>query len=986
MKKRTKYGIYTALAGVGSLGLISHVTTIESNAIGFGGGSSNNGALIHETSYSEDGETVMSIKFNPGFNNGAGSPQSRFYQSRGIVDLYREVYFPENRKLPGGFVWYSVVPRDYMDRPLKEHDLSLMLENRQTAINGGNYIVNEASRQAYRENLKYGAIDPWTGRYQGKNTGTQTIKYGAFKNKKYEWRFLGYTQYGSAVGNPYFPDDEVSNSRKNLKTKSKIDYYWAHRNWIEYSWTKSYSINAFGGDDRLNDMDRKVEYIKKYFLPQYPGFAKVGNANYWAKRLRLMSNPETETGIWLGWHGSKPWYKTFITEPAKQPNLRLVDYKIYDSENKLVARQTRNTTDYYKVDANVKINSPSVRKGETYRIEVDVKNMPHVKKDIKDMPIQLEHMYSYDDTIGLATGYSTPKYKDTADAPNQNNLKSGGTAHFSYTFTVPTTAKPKDKVQFNARIPGQFFTEGYNTNQYDDESSIILEIAPENLGVKFDGYYDMEKNLVDYVTPNYDMFVKYRVTKTDGTMPVDGADLKIKLTDTKTVTTNQTYSYEGVYDKYGKPIPDGKLKKPGDYAVFWAGITPRVPKMCTQASIPSKWANSGLNGNPADDVAKPPCLVNPDNIVVSNFVAKPGTVWLGKTQSKKSVQYTVNFNLTNFNYDKKNKDIPLVYTIDGKIVKTETVPVQSLKTMKISRILPPLSLGEGEHIVQVEANPAPRKYIEVKRDAYGKEVNPYTDNIGFDRVHLKRNADSFYCPAVHTSNYWNTTFTLSYWTGYIWSHSVYDSEGNYSGSHTHYDKNWRYEYPTVSFYERHKVEKILFRSKYTTDKQGGWVDLLSTKGTIKAGYGFELKVVTSYKTNTYNDTPKPYDNGFWSGRHVSPGYSWVDSSARLKITMPMVDDMGKPIALELDGSKTGSWYNNTTTYDLEPRTVINNPERKVYINENTKDGNYNVRIETEPFYGSPDKPYTPRELCDIKNVTIEVKGSYLDDLKTHIVQ
>lgn len=960
------------LLGVSMMTTAITLSTLESNALSFGGSS------IIETSVEDN--VVLKYKFNPSYSN---NTLAQYYGNR---EMHREVYYPANESLDGGFVWYSIVPQDKRPTAYQTY-LGNMYENTQKVTGiGGSHLVTGAGL-----NLKYGASDPWTAKYLGNNTGTKKIQYGTHKGKNYEWRFIGYNGIGGAVGNPYFPADNLTSAMMKLKTKAQYGEHWSKKDWRKESWKESQSIRLFGQADSLNEYNRKVEWIEKYFFKDYPAFKKEGNARYWANYLRPLTDPSKEMGIWLGWHNEYGiWYNTMITSAPKQPNMRLVSYKIYDSKNKLVAEQNRNATVYGSPKPTERKVTPFVRKGETYKVVATVKNMPDVKKNISGISMTLDHMYNFDSNIGDTSDYSTPIYSDRADSPNENGLASGKSATFTYNYTVPTTANPKDYVEFTAQIPEKFYNKNFNTITSDDDASIIMEIAPENLGVKFLGYYDEERKPAEAVSPNETMWARYKVTKTEGKTPVriknDLIDLQIRMSDEKTTTTNKLYEFSDAYTKSGKRITDGILREPGDYAVFWAGIKPKVTKVCTQASIPAKWATSGLNGNPADDVAKPACMVNPDNIVVSNFVAKPETVYLGKTQSKKTVQYTVNFNLTNFNYDKKDKDIPIVYTVDGKVVKTEVVPVQSLKTMKISRILPAQSLGEGEHIVQVEANPAPRKYPEVKLDTNGNEVNAYTDNIGFDKVRLERNKDSFYCPSVNNANYWNTTFTLSYWTGYVWSHSVYDSKGNYDGEHTHYDKNWRYEYPTVSFYERHQVDKVLFRSKTTTDKQGGWVDLLSTKGKIKAGYGFELKVVTSYKTNTYNDTPKPYDNGFWSGRHVSPGYSWVDSSARMKITMPMVDDMGKPIALELDGSQSGSWYNTTTTYELEPRTVINVPERKVYINENTRDGNYNVRIETEPFYGSPDKPYTSRRLCDIKNVTIEVKGSYLDDLKTHIVQ
>ncbi|PLS19727.1 hypothetical protein CVD28_04760 [Bacillus sp. M6-12] len=975
MKKIRKKTATSSIIGLTLISSALVMTTDYAEAVGFGNGNGSENNRIIPTLVDQRTDTIIKYKFNPNYN----SEQGDYYNRLGI-EMNREEYWPENSSYPGGFIWYSIVPQK--NPTLAQTDMGRMLENRQTIRgNGGDHLLPGTL------NLKYGASNPWTGDYYGNNSGTKTIQYGTYKGKKYEWRFIGYNAEGTVVSNPYFPADAQSNALERVRTKAEAGQYWSGRDWVWEGWELPKSINTFGyANDSLNAHSKKVRWIKDIFFKDYPAFKDQGNAEYWANIFRPLTNPEEETGVWLGWHesGGIKWYVTLITAPPKQNNLRLVKYQIIDSNGRVVAEQTRNGTSYDAIQANDPvIRNPWIYKGETYTIKTWVKNMPDKVQNVQTK-MTLDNNFAYDDKIG--SGNWDYKYVDTADSPNENKLDSGDTAVYTSTYKVPESGKPQEYIEFHATVPEKFYDMGYNINTADDDASIILEIAPENIGVEFEGYYDLDRNAVDYVMPNNEMWVKYKVTKTAGTKPVDGADLKIQLTDTKTVTTNRTYEMEGAYDSKGRPIADGVLKKQGDYAFFWASITPRQPKLCTQGSILSKWAKQGLNNDPSDDVAKPDCLVNPDNIVVSNFVAKPETVWMAKNQNKKSVQYTVSYNLSNFNYDKKDKQIPVIYTIDGKLISgaNEVISVDAMGTTKVSAILPAVNVGEGEHIIQVEANPKPRKYVELKRNPLGQETDPYTDNIGWDKVNVEKNRqDDFYCVVADKSNNWNTRFTITDSYGWSWTHCTDD------GCHTHRETDYYYSYPTVSFYERQEIKNIFFRSKFTTDKQGGWVDLLNTKGTIKAGYGFELKVVSTYNTNTYNDTPKWWNDGWhhgWYARSVSPKYTAVDSSARLKITMPFTDDMGKPIAIVLNGNQTGHWSNTTTTYQLEPRTVISKPERKVYINENTKDGNYNVRIETEPFYGSYDKPYTREMLCDVKNVTIEVKGSYLDDVKTHVVQ
>lgn len=527
--------------------------------------------------------------FNPKYNGGKGTPQSRFYaQPDGTQRLmYREVY-------PGGFVWYSIIPPEQKRTSLAETDLSFMLENRQTVVKGGDYIVPRIDNKPYSENLKLGAIDPYSLSYKGNETADVPILYGDFKGHKYEWRFRGYDITGTVIENPYFPAD-VGQKNFNGNTREETTRMRADNNWIPYSWNLERSKELFG-ISKYNESEDKTKWVQDYFLKEYPQFRDYGDAQHWADRLMPMTDPSKVTGVWVGWHkvsDGRIFYQTFVTQAPKQPNLRIVEYAIYDdvgskpgeldSGDKLVAISTRGNA-YDDWDETLQKKEKYVQKGKTYVIKVKMRNMPDKANDIKNTDITLDEMYAFDGTIGNPSAYTSLGESQQAQSPHQKNLKTGETAEFEYTYTVPTSAKPKDKILFGAQIPEKFYDLGANVNTNDDTSSITMDVAPENLAVKFEGYYDINKNPVDYVTTGYDMFVKYRVTKTDGSLPVDGADLQIKLSDTLT-TTNQTYDLEGAYDKNGRPIADGKLKKPGDYAIFWATITPRVPKLCTEASI-----------------------------------------------------------------------------------------------------------------------------------------------------------------------------------------------------------------------------------------------------------------------------------------------------------------------------------------------------------------------------------------------------------------
>lgn len=504
MKKNKQKAMYASLLGFSFLGgavIALDLSTIKSEAV-------STGDMHRKTIVTSKDENDLPLTFE--FNRAFGSPQSNYYPAG--KQFYKQPYFPINKDLPGGFVWFSPVPKEQDITSLQQTDMSYMYENRQTLIGAPGqareHMVGEALGKPYQNNLKYGAINPWIGRFLGKGTGTDVIKYGDFKGNRYEWRFLGYNIYGNAIANPYFPDDAQSSDLASVTTRQQNDAYWASASFIPQGWDLPESIKEFGPEDKLNEKTRKIEWIQKYFLPDHPEFAKKGNASYWANYLRPLTDPSQETGVWLGWNrsGGLNWYNCFLSSPPKQSNLRLIDYKIYDSQNRLVARETRDPNNYYNVYSNFNTYQEYVHKGETYRIEVDVKNMTDVKQDIKNYPIELNHMYSFDEKIGDVSGHSTSKYKDTANSPYERNLPSGKVAHFTYTYTIPTDVKPREKIQFNAQIPSNYFTKGYNTIDADDTASIVMDIAPENLGVEFEGYYDMDKNPVDYVNAGKRIF------------------------------------------------------------------------------------------------------------------------------------------------------------------------------------------------------------------------------------------------------------------------------------------------------------------------------------------------------------------------------------------------------------------------------------------------------------------------------------------------
>ena len=302
-------------------------------------------------------------------------------------------------------------------------------------------------------------------------------------------------------------------------------------------------------------------------------------------------------------------------------------------------------------------------------------------------------------------------------------------------------------------------------------------------------------------------------------------------------------------------------------------------------------------------------------------------------------------------------------------------------------------LSAGTHNFSVEVNPSPRKWLESVQGV----SNPYADNVANNAIQVYSPPPTVKCNVENTKNTWKTTYSIYEWWGYEDSYWV-NGYWNYNskGQKTTWTPGYRHYYcvttktksssETINHYEEYKITNVFFKSKLTTDNNGGWIDIKGgAEGKVKAGYGFEIKVVAKYTTNI-NEAPKPWSSGC-SGKWVSPITGTVKATEQITLTMPYKDLYGKEVKYTLNATKTGAWYDETQTYQMPVRDAFGLKQtREIFVNENAEDGKYKIKIETDGnFQGSYDKPYL-KALCDIEEVNITIVGSNKDDLKTHITQ
>ncbi|CAM5779259.1 Athe_2463 domain-containing protein [Brevibacillus borstelensis] len=872
-----------------------------------------------------------------------------------------------------------------------------MLENRMRKYKGA-YLVDED----YSWNLKKGRSTPGQQDYLGDNTGTTLITTGPYKGKHYEFRYLGLTPDGIAVENPYFPPD--------IPPKDPNNWHPERLAWIKEPWDVGLTT-----DTKYDHDPKKVEWIRSYFFPANPNFRipekkDDESAKYWASVFSVQSNPEKSTGLATGFHqkGDHIYYLTFTMKPPAKPNLRIIELTISDKETgQIIGKVTRNPDNNKDLAVKRENLSQFVTVGKTYVMTAKVKNMivPELAKhDTTHTPITLDQMYAFDETSYQYGKWDIEKEDSVLPALPMAKIVYGGIATFekqngsvtNWEFTIPPIVKKE--IVFGARIPLGFYEKGDNINTEDDEATIRFKIEPEDIGVSSQAQLlDSNGNVTDEVVPYKTYGLRFMVNKVFGKKVVgDPSDpsnpystIEVTVSDKKTSRTFKAVAKEVL-------TPEGKR------------VAIDVPKAITPSTsiIEATWQIAQLhrdNGQSTiftNDGPYKKLWASDINISVNNFKIKPSSFMLPAGQNSTTEILSFDFDIMNQNVENQDKDIDVVIKKGGQVIWSDTVYVPANRVYTMPPVtVSGVNLGSGENAFSVEVNPTPRKWFEFLKDG----SDPYADNIAYNSVMVHPNQPANQCLILNNENTWTTTHYIREWHGYkeYWTHCT-ENGGCHQHSYcvTTSDVSWT---ETIDYYERYTISNIFFRSKLTKDqaiRDGanpsdpniGWVDIVNGKpGQVKAGYGFEIKYIVKYQTNVFSASPKPWSRTC-SGKTVNPTHgSSVDAPDTIQVTMPFNDKSGQPVKYSLNSpSESGRWDNLTQLYEMPARSNVSGlgkNSKEIFVNEGTKDGDYKIRIDTYPyFYGSFDKPNTSKFLCDTKQVTISVHGSYIDDVKSHITQ
>lgn len=621
--------------------------------------------------------------------------------------------------------------------------------------------------------------------------------------------------------------------------------------------------------------------------------------------------------------------------------------------------------------------------------------------------------YAYDTNARIQGVFDSVGQETSIDKPN-TALRNMEMATFEWDYQIPDD---KREVRIAVDVPKTAIP--LNENTGNDWADVFGTKFSVNIGMMEPVRLYRGSSEVKFIDPEEDNHaVRFRVGHFFGDEAVGldpATNPKVRLTVTVVDANNSEILRETV-QATSNLNPGGYVDMP---IVDDIDAESGMIKVCGE--IHPIHASLGFNSDPTDDKICAPFMVS-KNYAVKDVKATPQMLYLGEGESKIYTPVSLDFTLVNESKDETDKlpSNPLVVIKrDSTTVWSGQLSADPGSATRHTVNLPPRNYYQGNSTFSVEVN-ADRNIQEFKPGV----SNPYLDNRETASLTVKRYQECIDCDygKMNNDNTWTEEFDFRERLGNVRSATATDREcieededgkciKKDSEKYTYYycdrtsDRSWS---ERKDYWETYAIEHVYFKSKWSEDNYGGWIDLMNMTGKIKAGYGFELRVVTKYETNRNQmPAPEPYrrdpiprvskpfggsrGGGYCDTLTRSPGVSPVNSPSNIYLEMPYTDSSATNVCYILSGSSSGSWYNNTKTFQLPLRSDFGSgSSRKIYINEDARPNTTHILSITTPIWDGyqPNNPVgslaNKDELHDCVDVRIQILPQ--NDIKDHIVQ
>lgn len=858
------------------------------------------------------------------------------------------------------FRYISYVPVNYSFADFKEHSVYQGNDGKSVnayTTNNGNFKEGSAVVNDIRESTTVAHV------------GNQSN--GASKGN---WRYMGFNGNGTlAVTNPNFPADWFGTS--TLNTYNFANY-------------RDLGVSSSKYDSFSHLKNLAIDLLRK----AYP---ELDNSD-WSSKLKLLTNPETDTPILEGWKVGGNYYRsaTGIASPDLTRDIQIEFLDIYDSRGKLVGVFKR---DIYTGTWTERIDS-NLTKDNTYTCKVRVTNVSGSEMKSNTISVDLG-TYSGDDAQTLndyRSYYSSSSNKSTI----KSNTKLNNNQCYDLTgsFVISGNIEHNQYYRLNAMI---------SNSNWASKDTTILDNDWAKLSLKVDNG-NVKPTKIELVDPNTNQVVSE-------TAPIPGKSYKIKY----------TYAYEGpdkdkdkvyklqVNNTVTQTLNDGSTNTYSEenVVVFKDVVNGREASVVTDKVFTFQTAkvtastvltqNKNIDSN-ASDNQKEEEFNGYYNFTVSNVRIIPSTERPTSYPATitATIKYDINVDVPSYN---KDFETDIKTSINSNTSFTDHIHAGLNKdiTHQVSITVNGTGSIPATVVINKPSNPSERIWESNYNDNTGK-TNSNTD---LDIV-APENPYNGGCTLNSSNSYSSSTkHILNNFSGNYVNTPLYNTNGDKIGTNGffNYTRGSSSE-RTTNYTESYKIEKVLFKSKLTTDLKlgdNGWVDLKTTKGKIKAGYGYDLKIVVAYKTNAITSQPNAISNPTNPLSYHGTNKSYNGKSTGTTVSNQMyMPNVYKDIYVKLSNGNilSASGIYGTTKAFVAKTVDSNNKEirveytlatntngvqtgGKIYTDETATDGNYSITVFTPNITGISNK-----NLCDKTTVSYSITGSMLDDNNDHIVQ
>lgn len=568
------------------------------------------------------------------------------------------------------------------------------------------------------------------------------------------------------------------------------------------------------------------------------------------------------------------------------------------------------------------------------------------------------------------------------------NIRSGriGTNRFSHTFTVPEMEGAYDvTTALDQALYASTSDITLMSGSYSGHNRLNVVIDRGDFASESISLIDREGNEVSTPVPGREYKIKYafKYTSANGENARRKANLRVDyVIGREMVGENLGREDSGLLSAPGKTVrPEhGRTYTfETDYHLF------ETAQFDTAAAL--SVSEDRYNQDPSTNAIAERWSSNYD-LGVSDVRLLPGyTVNTHEQTATVLVQFDVKYDAPSAISD-LGQDVDFLVAVDDQVVEV-TEHIRKGNNYNLSVPIEVELDGESDRVLEAVV------FANHSMNVYESDLDAQRNNFGMATARIATpEVESF------TNNNrrvtWNQYTGINRWTGENTSYNTFG--GNRRNFMKFLNPDDSRGVRRDSF-ESYQVDAVRFRSRLTRMEEmgengDGWVNLLEEEGYIRAGYGYELEVDVSYRTNVL-DFSEPNRTG---ADGISTRTRFAEPLLQDNVYIEMPDgqlrsvqgDGGTESALRLK-EKQGDAGNMSWTFEIDGGESLGaETVGRFYIGNDVEDGRYSLNVFTPRISGVSGKMTSERDVLEhllydsAPDLGINVIGSSVDDVTDHI--